>query len=241
MLTAYFDESGHENRNAVVVAGFIGDDEQWKECAEQWRVALGPNRKWLHMKELRWRMERTQKLLARLGPIPHECGLTAVLAVLRVNDYYDLVAGTPAERMTKGYYFCLISIFDALVKNTPKNEAIRLVFEEQNEYEIRASGFFEANKHHQTATGEQKFRSIEYIAKDSSILTQPSDYLAFAALQRYRDPQSQKAKWCAPILENTRPAFGVVHDGEGLRNVIKRTLKQFPEYAKRIEPNDKVG
>jgi hypothetical protein len=239
MLTAYFDESGHETKDATIVAGFLGDCEQWKTCAEQWRIGLGPKRKSLHMKDLRWGKDRTRRLLERLGPIPHECGLTAVVAVVSANDYDDLVSRTRAEKLTKGYYFCLITIFDALVKNTPKDQPIKLVFEVQNEYESRSDYYFEANKHHRTSTGEQKFSSIEHIAKDSSALTQPSDFLAFAILHHYRDPQSQKAKWCAPIMRNTRPAFGMVHDGVGLRDVIKSTLRKMPEFAERTEPSDK--
>jgi Protein of unknown function (DUF3800) len=237
MLTAYLDESGHEIKDAVIVAGFLGDDERWKRCEEKWCAALGPHRAGLHMKDLRWKTDRTRKLLERLGPIPHECGLVALLAMLRVSDYYDLVSGTPAEKMTKGYYFCLITLLDALVKNTPNNQAVKLILEEQNEYKTRASYLFQANKHHLTITGEPKFSSIEFIPKNSSVLTQPADYLAFAKLQQHRDPQSRKSRLCAPIMHNTQPAFGMIHDGKGLREVLKRTLQKLPEFAKRTEVN----
>jgi hypothetical protein len=232
MLTAYLDESGHETNDAVVVAGFLGNDEQWVQCAERWRAALRPRTR-LHMKNLRgWKKDRIRRHLERLGPIPHECGLTALLAMLRVSDYYDLVAGTDAERMTKGYYFCLMTIFDSLVKNTPKDQAIKLVFEDQKEYEIRSRYLFRANAHHRTTSGEHKFNSIEHIPKDSSILTEPADYLAFAKLQQHRDPQSRKSQWCTPILRNTRPAFGFLHDGIGLRKVIQSSLRKMPDFAK---------
>lgn len=236
MLTAYLDESGHETKDAVIVAGFLGNDEQWRQCAEQWRAGLG-KRKFLHMKKLRFKRDRDRQLLERLGPIPHQCGLRALLGVVPVIRYFDLVSGTAAEKLTKGYYFCLITIFDAIVKNTPKDEAVKFVFEVQEEYEIQARSYFDANKHHLTSGGEPKFNSIEFIPKNSSILTQPADYLAFSLLQQFRDPQSVKSKWCDPIRHNTQPVFGLVHDGEGLRRVIKSSLRKHPEFAKKKEPH----
>lgn len=236
MLTAYLDESAHETDD-VIVANFIGSDEQWSQCAEKWRIGLG-KRKFLHMKKLRFQKARVKELLERLGPIPHQCGLRALLATVPVNSYSDLVSGTHAERMTKGYYLCLMTIFDAVVKNTPKDQSVKFIFEVQEEYEIRAKGFFETNKHHLTSTGEPKFSSIEFIPKESSILTQPADYLAFSILQQFRDPESLKAKWCEPIRRNTQEAFGIVHNGKDLREVIKSSLLKMPEFAKQIESSD---
>lgn len=237
MLTAYLDESGHETKDAAIVAGFLGNDDQWQQCANEWRVALG-NRKSFHAKKLRFKKDRDRQLLEKLGPIPHRCGLRALLGVVPANSYYDLVSGTEAEKMTKGYYFCLITIFNAIVKNTPKDEAVKFVFESQNEYEIRARLFFESNKHHLTTSGKPKFNSIEFLPKDSSILTQPADLLAYAILQGFRDPESRRSKWCEPIKRNTLPAFGIVHDGEGLRKVIKGTLTKLPEFKKKVEQRD---
>jgi Protein of unknown function (DUF3800) len=232
MLTAYLDESAHETEN-VIVAGFLGNDDQWEQCAEQWRIGLG-KRKYLHMKDLRFKKQRVRELLERLGPIPHECGLRTLVATVPVSSYYDLVSNTRAERLTKGYYFCLITILDAIVKNTPKDESVKLVCELQNEYEIGARRFFDDNKHHLTSAGEPKFNSIEFISKDSSILTQPADYLAFSILQVFRDPESLKSKWCEPIRRNTQPGFGFIHDGKGLRDVVKSSLRKMPEFARRI-------
>ena len=236
MLTAYLDESGHETKDVSIIAGFLGNEEQWKCCVERWRAGLG-KRKFLHTKKLRFKKDRDRQLLQRLGPIPHECGLTALLGVVPVDRYHYLVSGTYAEKMTKGYYFCLMTIFDSIVKNTPKNESVKFVFEAQSEYEIQARRFFDANSHHLTSTGGPKFNSIEFIPKDSSILTQPADYLAFSMLQQFRDPQSVKAKWCEPIRLNTRPVFGLVHDGEGIQKIVRNTLKKFPDFAKEKEPH----
>ena len=141
MLTAYLDESGHETKDIVVVAGFLGNEDQWKQCASLWMQGLG-RRNGLHMKNLRWTHDRVRRLLKILGPIPHECGLRALAAVIQVQDYYDLVVGTKAEQMLKGYYLCVSTIIDAILKNTPKEETIKLVFETQDQYEMRARMVF---------------------------------------------------------------------------------------------------
>jgi hypothetical protein len=235
MLIAYLDESGHEGKDAVVVAGFLGNENQWTLCEGLWREGLG-KRKSLHMKSLRWKKDRVRQLLERLGPIPHKCGLRALVGGVRISDYHDLVAGTKAEKLTKGYQFCVMTVMDALAKNLPNDETVKLIFETQDQYEVQARNIFENNKHHVTTFGEAKFSSIDFIPKDSTSLTQPADYLAFAILQDYRDPKSTRARWCAPIRQITQPAWGMVPDQEGLRAVIKTSLDKHPLFA---EPKNK--
>ncbi len=227
MLTAYLDESGHEG-NLVIIAGFMGHDDEWTECAERWRNGLGPQRRLLHMKSLRWSKHGTRKLLATLGAIPHECGLRAVMAVTPVQHYEDLVSGTLAQKLVKGYYLSVIGIIDAILKNVPKDETVKFVFEQQEEYELSTRIILNA-RNDMTSTGARRVSGVEYIPKDDSILTQPADYLAFALLQGFRDQTSKKYKWCEPILKNKQKAFGIVQDRERLRKTIKATIDQHPE------------
>lgn len=227
MLTAYLDESGHETKDVVVIAGFLGNDQQWLQCAKEWKQGLGPQRTTFHMHDLRWTKFGTKKLLAILGPIPHQCGLRAVLGVVHVNDYYDMVSGTRAEKLTKGYYLALNTLIGAIIKNTRKTERIKLVLEEQHEYAFSAKIVFSAEDS-VTPEGERRMAGIEYVRKDSTILTQPADYVAFAVLQGLRDRTSKKYRWCLPILKNTQTAFGLYPDRERLRKVLKDTLEKFP-------------
>ncbi len=227
MLTAYLDESGHES-DLVIVAGFLGNDEQWTQCAELWRKGLGPQRRYLHMKKLRFNKFGIRRMLETLGAIPHDCGLRAIMSVTPVNYYSDLVNGTMAEKLVKGYYLSVISIIDTIVKRIPKDERVKLVFEQQDEYEKGTRIIFNSSNH-KTPSGEPKLAGIEYIPKDSSVLTQPADYLSFALLQGFRDQTSKKYRWSEPILQNKQPAFGLVPERETLRKVIKRTIAQHPE------------
>jgi hypothetical protein len=40
MLTAYLDESGHEGKDLVILAGFMGTAEQWEKCEADWHSEL---------------------------------------------------------------------------------------------------------------------------------------------------------------------------------------------------------
>ena len=100
MLTAYLDVSGHEGSH-VIVAGFLGTDDQWKECAEKWKKGLGPQRKLLHMKELRFNKFGIKRMLEFLGAIPHACGSRAVMAATPV-DRYKIGCWNPDREIDSG-------------------------------------------------------------------------------------------------------------------------------------------
>jgi len=40
VFTAYYDESGSPDAQAVVVAGFVASDDQWKEFERNWNESL---------------------------------------------------------------------------------------------------------------------------------------------------------------------------------------------------------
>lgn len=85
--------------------------------------------------DLRWTSHRTRMLLSCLGPIPYQCKLQPVLAGVRAKDYEDLLDGTPAERLLKGYLVCIVPMVIQILRSIPKNEKLELVFEQQSEYE----------------------------------------------------------------------------------------------------------
>ena len=110
MIRAYLDETGQQERDYVFIAGHIGYENQWAHFAQEWQLALGPQRKRLHMQNLRWSPNSTEKLLARLGPIPAACGLKRLVGGVRVADYEDLIPGPRARRMVTGYACALMAI-----------------------------------------------------------------------------------------------------------------------------------
>ncbi len=220
-LTAYLDESGHETKDWGFIAGFYGNDDQWRQLVPLWQTALGKRKK-LHMNELRWNYPRIKKLLDRLGPIPGKCKLTPVVGGVRVSDYEDLIAGTIDEKLMKGYIACLMPLVFQLLRVVPSDDRVDLIFEEQKEYEPYAnlalsaliSLMNESIPWGRGRDGLPKLSKWSFVPKDSTILTQPADYFAYALLQAYRDKNSKKTKWCQSILESG--------GGEGIGAILKR-------------------
>ena len=205
MLTAYVDESGHDNPDWVVIAGLLGNDDQWKHLASEWRVALGKRRSF-HMRKLRFTHQSTKRLLETLGPMPAHCGLRRIVGAIKVSDYADLIGTGPVnEQALKGYILALLGMTYQVLRHLPKGERLEIVFEQQDEYQpvahellsMVAIGNYPWLK---TDTGETKLAKWRFVPKDSTILTQSADYMAYAVLQYYRDKDSRKAQWCRSIL-----------------------------------------
>jgi hypothetical protein len=67
MLTAYVDESGQEQDDWMFIAGFCGSEDAGARVAGEWPKAIGPQRKSLHLNNLRFKHEREKRLLR--GPV----------------------------------------------------------------------------------------------------------------------------------------------------------------------------
>jgi hypothetical protein len=213
MIRAYLDESGHEQKEHVIIAGHAGDYAAWSRFHKEWTAALGVQRKRLHMNELRWTNRRTQKLLSELGCIPQRCGLMRVVGGVRVSDYEDLVNGTEIENLFKGYIPALLSAVTYLLLSTPKSERIEVVLEHQKEYSTNANHALAAlsdqkDKRFLLADGTHRLARWAFVAKENEPLFDQADYLAYAVLQYCRDWTSIKAQWCAPILWGGRTLWG---------------------------------
>lgn len=224
MLTVYLDESGHETPTYVVIAGFVGTDEQWKEFAPEWVRAVGPSGS-LHMKDLRWGKDGTRQRLARLGPIPRQFGLHPVIGAVNVSDYSDLLSDPVTEYALPGYIAALHPIIIDLLRFTPPGERIKFVFDQQEQYQPIAEVIFRGFR---SAGDAERISDVSFVRRDSTCLTQPSDYLAYAMLQRLRDPHSERAAWCSPILGDGK-FLGRIVDRETIRAVIGKSIPEAEE------------
>jgi hypothetical protein len=45
MMRAYIDESGHEQKGWMFLAGYLGNKDQWCDFAKKWKVGLDRYRK----------------------------------------------------------------------------------------------------------------------------------------------------------------------------------------------------
>lgn len=223
----------------------MGTQQQWNRLVPLWTEALR-QKPALHMKSLRWKKDHTRELLARLGPIPNQCELTPVLGGVRVKDYEDLIAGTPARKLLKGYVACIYPLVINILRHISSSERLEIVFEQQREYQPYTECALAAivslrNQRPQwflTADGLPKLAKWRFVPKNSTILTQPADYFFYALRHLYQDKSSKKTKWCRPILESG--------GGEGIgavmnRKQVRQSMIQLPFMAMRAQVLRKIG
>jgi hypothetical protein len=223
MIYAYFDETGQNTKDWVFVGGFAGREERWRRCANEWSSVLREfQRTRLHMHELRWKKQSTQRLLARLGPIPTECGLYRVIGGVNVSHYSDLVPGSASKVLNAGYIKCLTPLVLALLQSLPPDERVEIVFETQDRYSSAtnyvlsewARGISSGSPEFwemRTSDGRPKLTKWSFAPKHGTPLLDLADYLLYATLQWHRDEKSIKSQYCRPII--TDPGGGCFHIG----------------------------
>jgi hypothetical protein len=97
-----------------------------------------------------------------------------------------------------------------LSKNEPStlSEYVAVAgFYGQDDHEAEAIRMFRIVTKGMADPAKPYFSGVEFIQKDSSVFTQPADFLAFAARHGREDKKSAAATMCRPILGN-RAALG---------------------------------
>lgn len=213
MLYAYLDETGQETKDWVFIAGFLGTEEAWKRFVPAWRAGLRAKNS-LHVAELRFKKTKDKDLLARLGPIPVDCGLEPVMGGVRVSDYEDLLEDDFMRKMSCGYIAALFPLVIQVLKWLPADERLEIIFEEQEVYGWLANFVLQHATRMPfdfmwTSSGIPKLAKWSFVPKGSTSLTEPADYFAYSLLQVYRDGNSRKAQWCMPILKSADKAGAI--------------------------------
>ena len=184
-------------------------------------------RREFHASKLRWGSERTRRLLERLGPIPTRCGLQRLLGGVRVRDYEDLVAGTPAEERLSGYQTALFPAVIQALRFTPRDEFVSFILEEQKQYARDADLIFRALRsipypEFLTVGGRSKLARWTLSPKGSTPRTQPADMFVNALGHLWRDKTSKKTRWCLPVLgDESSESVGKIMSREEIRSVVR--------------------
>ena len=230
VLTAYFDESMESGDGVVVVAGFIGNRSAWVSCVRKWRRVLKSyGRQSIHLKELRFQGNRHKAMLADLGAIPDNCGLRLLFGCVDVRSYKSLVGGKIIEVNATGYLFAYQKALISAMRSVPKGQRLEVICEQQHIYAVRKDNMNSAaamipryiDKHGKSVLA--KWSSIP-----KSTILEPSDYAAFALLQRLIDPKSKKAIFCTPILTTKRMRGSL--PGPRDREILESLMKSNPSF-----------
>lgn len=218
MLTFYLDESGHETGEHVAVAGFFGTDEQWAAFDPDWLNALKGSTSF-HTKSMRWNQERTKHRVALLSAIPYKHGLRSIAGSVNVSDYADLLQNKAEEYINQGYVLSLYPILSEVSLKVPETETVRWILEEQHDYEQAARDVF---KQFAVMYGPSRFTDVSFVPASATPRLHPADLLAYAILQRARDPRSQKAVWSRPIIADD--TWGSIVAREMVRSILEPSL-----------------
>jgi hypothetical protein len=69
--------------------------------------------------------------------------------------------------------------------------------------------------------GKPKLANWRFIPKDSTSLTEPADYLAYALFQIWKNKTSRRSIWCRPILDaHGGKAIGHIWTGDEAREIV---------------------
>ncbi len=224
MLTAYLDESGHSEGDVCVVAGFFGNESQWQDFLPKWQAAKYPKQN-IHMAAQHWGERKTLELIARIGPIPRQCGLTPLFGVSHVSDFADLIPDD-MRRVFRGYFLSLYPNIIEALKRIPWDERIKFVLERQHQYELSAGIMFDLLEDASIRDGESQIAGREFIPKGNP-LVEPADCLAYGILQMLRDKESVKSQWCAPILGDRGDWVGEELPRERARSLAVSIMQLF--------------
>lgn len=207
MLTAYFDESGQEQKDWMFVAGYVGNDEAWKNFIGPWQDAITP-RKHLHMNRLRFKRESERLMLERVSSVLKGSGILPFMVGIKQSDYCDLLTGSAMERALSGYILCCVFLVFRALQKLPPEEHLEVVFEEQQVYgHLHHIGLSVITRYAKelkfiSSDGKCRLSNWRSVPKDQTSLTEPADCLAYSFLQLSRDSTSTRARWCSPILDS---------------------------------------
>jgi hypothetical protein len=149
---------------------------------------------------------------------------------VRYQDYDDLVAGIPEEKLLRGYIACLFPLVIQILRGTPREKQVELIFEEQHQHEPYANlalpiiatlpGAAEPWK--RTSDGRTRLAKWSYVPKGSTLRSDPADYLAYALREAWTDKRSKKAQWCRPILSaGNGEGYGAILQRDKIRAIIE--------------------
>ena len=234
MLTAYLDETGQEQDDWMFIAGYMGTDEAWEKFPGLWAEAIGPQRKHLHMSELRFTKLSARKMLARAALVPRKCGLIPIAAGVRLKDYVDLLFDEKDTQIHAAYMQCCRAVTIFAMRALPANERLEIVFERQDQYgwlaEIEFHKIASTMEHPELLMADgttSKLASWRFIEKKDTVLCEPADYLAYALLQHARNKNSIKSRWTYPIVAaDPKSGAAALLNRETVKGVILREKKE---------------
>jgi hypothetical protein len=207
LFTTYFDGSFTRKTTGVtVIAGYVGDEEQWRWVENEWNAAL---KYWglpiFHLSELPEIMGHEKGSLCALnfGNILKEAGLKGVSS--SVEDAYFKARNTDWARFPTPYHMCADMLFETLrdtMEGELAGETTLIVMDE----DVPPGGvevIFEAYK------SFPSFAGLMFSNSRKTPLLQCADFAAGALRQNWHEGGEFNA--APPLVPMLRQGLGGVH------------------------------
>jgi hypothetical protein len=196
--TAYLDESGTHNAPIMLMAGYLGNTEQWDAFNMAWQTLLkSENIEFCHAKNLEhstkqfkgWSRERREKFRVKAYKVVAQILQLGVSAIVRRDDYDSYYKGKPNPRKLRedtqyGILFrgCLLVVERAITLNNPptKNITLNFVLEEGSKNRGDALRLFELARKEHLPQWEHLLGTLTFGTKNSCGL-QAADLFAYYA------------------------------------------------------------
>jgi uncharacterized protein DUF3800 len=203
ILTAYYDESGtHAESPATVLAGFVGDTNDWVDFEIEWAKVLKAHKithvraKHLFHRQNQhkdWSWDQADELIAAILYLLQERKhMFASKTVLREDDYKMFyVAGGPEkkERLDTRYGLCFRSLLHFIpeVQKLSGAHSINFVLEDGHKNAGDALRVYQEIRNDKTFPWRDVLASFSLGQKQASPALQAADFLAYMSYLEVRD------------------------------------------------------
>jgi hypothetical protein len=244
MLTAYFDDSGSERgERMLILAGYVHSAQTWLAFNDDWQTVLetAPAIKYLHMVEAEnlrdefkgWVREEMEEKVSALADVIVKHEPWSIECQVSHQDFSDIVQPVVPYELRTPYFACFYGVICNLVKwhaSMGLTLPIDFVFDEQGAIGAQAVLWYETIKSMQPAGLASLFGSTPVFRDDKKILPlQAADLLAWHLRRtrevRYRDESR-------PVVNKLLP---LLHSKVAITKGILRTLAEQMSKVPNIE------
>jgi hypothetical protein len=190
MYTAYFDESGtHDSREALVIAGYVANNQQWQEFDREWQEALEDvgvthfhMRDFAHsLREFKyWKGDEARRgeFIKRLVKIIRQNTRRSFSSAIILKDYQKLNEKYQLQELCSPYVICALTCVADIAKWCNARgyiDSALIVFEDGVKYKSEFLRFYVPSN----------FHKISYAKKHEFVGFQAADFVAWEHLKVY--------------------------------------------------------
>ena len=245
LVTAYFDESGAEDRPVFAVAAFLSSERKWKRFDEEWRKELRRRRvsifhmtdfesRWGEFKDKDWSNDDRTAFIAQLAHIIKNTIIIGVGHAVLLQDFRCVFCpdASGEELLRRAYVFLFHSCLDDFVTHLvphlpPWDRRIACICEEREGVEGATVEKFQETRRRVPAWGEIFNITPTFASKEAFRPLQSADILAYEGYKHVTnqflgDQALRPVRKLFTSLDKSRRLWMGYYTGPQLENVRRR-------------------